>query len=104
MAQRALAALALVELAHDLRQQAHVQEERRRQADLGVEHDLELVVGEARGVAGLDAERALAVGRLPVRAADPRESGDLVQRLLEEAPRVDRKSTRLNSSHQIISY
>src|SRR5947208_10844752 len=42
---------------------------------------------------------------LPFRWFDNRATGDLMTRVIEDVNSVeDRKSTRLNSSHQIISY
>ncbi len=86
--ERPLAPLALVELADDLRQQAHVEVQRGRERHVGVEHHLEGEVAEARHVRALLAEAAGAVGRGPVAAADPRQPRDLHQGLLEEEARV----------------
>jgi hypothetical protein len=63
LAQHRLAPLALVELAHDLREEPHVQEERGRQRHARAELELDRM-GETRGVLALLTEAAFAIGRL----------------------------------------
>src|SRR5258708_30461458 len=63
----------------------------------------------SRQEAGFRSERVWTggVGLPPAQYPDPASRGRFAERLqneLQTAPGVDRKSTRLNSSHQIISY